>query len=60
MPPVVPLALPPAGSFALTGAYTPGALYVETFDYQSFGPPAGLDAAAVESSFVYGSSVTYK
>jgi uncharacterized protein (TIGR03437 family) len=53
VPPVVLLALPPSASGG-------GSLYVETFDYQLFGPPSGLDSAVVGSGFVYGSSVTYQ
>jgi uncharacterized protein (TIGR03437 family) len=54
VPPVVLLALPSSGSSLA------GSLDVETFDYQLFGPPPGLDAAIVESFFLYGTSVTYQ
>ena len=60
VPPVVLLALPPSASATPGGTAIPGSLYVETSDYQLFGPPPGLDAAVVESFFLYGSSVTYQ
>jgi uncharacterized protein (TIGR03437 family) len=60
VPPVVLLALPPSGSSLPGGALIPGLLSVETLDYLPFGPPPGLDAAVVESIFLYGSSVTYQ
>jgi hypothetical protein len=55
VPPVVLLALPPSSSSF------PGSLYVETFDYTPFSSvPSGLNAAVVQSMFLYGSSVTYQ
>jgi hypothetical protein len=60
VPPVVLLSLPPSGSSVPGGVVIPGSLDVETFDYQPFGPPPGLDAAVVGSLFLYGTSVTYQ
>ena len=60
VPSVVLLALPPSGSSTPGGAVIPGSLDVSTYDYQFFGPPTGLDAAVVESIFLYGTSATYQ
>jgi uncharacterized protein (TIGR03437 family) len=60
VPPAVLLSLPPSGSNIPGVSVIPGLLSVENFDYQLFGPPPGLDAAVVESFFLYGSSVTYQ
>jgi uncharacterized protein (TIGR03437 family) len=61
VPPVVLLALPPSGSPNPGGrTVIPGSLYVQTLDSQSFGPPPGLDAAVIDSIFVYGNSVVYQ
>jgi len=60
VPPVVLLSLPPSGSNIPGVSVIPGSLSVESFDYQLFGPPSGLDAALVGSFFLYGSSVTYQ
>jgi hypothetical protein len=51
VPSVVLLALPPSAS---------GMLMVSTYDYQTFPPPSGINAAVVGSSFTYDSSVTYQ
>jgi uncharacterized protein (TIGR03437 family) len=60
VPSAVLLALPPSGSSTSGGPVIPGQLLVESFDYQVFGPPPGLDAAVIDSIFVYGTSVTYQ
>ncbi len=58
--PAVLLALPPSGSSTSNGPVIPGQLSVESVDYQVFGPPPGLDAAVIDSIFVYGTPVTYQ